>query len=173
VGDYIAIVETTGSDRLLVLDSEGFTCGKGLLNFQGPLSLFCAMVGNEEEIAWFQKLDDYLQGKLCEYSRPFFDSLISGDWNYHEDEYEFYAHRHPDLITEEVFKKSLERADNCWTDINLMMTGIQQLLKAFKELDLEETYYYYPDVVIDFEALYATLELLRSRRVKKVRINIE
>ena len=140
---WTARVEADTGEILYPLIARGFTAGKGLLAFHSPLLLYCEHVAFEEDQPWFAKLDMHLKGKLCERAQSFLNSVIGGDWDYGDDEYEiFLARNGGSSVTETEFRDAVDRARNAWTSASLLISDLEAIIEGLKAGQLADPVWY-------------------------------
>ncbi len=170
-------VESNLGEVFCAQDQFGNLAGEALVDFYNPLDLYCHQQSNELEKAWFDKLNNEMNGKLCQYIEPFLKSVYAGDWNYEEEEFAIFKLRDPSLaekIGEEGFRHTVRQIKNKWTEIREITMGIEELIRSLEHIQAESTYWYEPSVTVgEFKALISTLEIHSERGADIVRIKIK
>ncbi len=170
---FVASIEASNGDRLVVLSKDNQILGEMLVNFLLVLSNYCK--GNHE-YQWIQPLETDFEGDLCEAIQPLINTFYSGYWDYDLDEYELFRKRlGTDVpeITEDEFKYTIRRIRSMWADINVVHTITRQLIRSLQKSRITPVTALYepPHTENEFEALARTLELLMERDVKQVRLS--
>ena len=170
---FYAFVESDDGQRLKIILPSGTTGGKALLAFVAGLGLYCQQP-KEELTHWFAKLDIWPTASLCTITQPLQQAWYNGDWgDYHEDEYQFFVHRSPELnFSEDHFVSAVKECELKWTPIEALMTSVKHLKEFLQQMQPEpEPSWYHPEhTLADLDALYLALTTLASYRCELVRI---
>ena len=169
---FIADIETNIGEYLRVLRTDGLLGGKAALSFITAGWVIDCPESEADVKEWFSKLEAYAKEPIYQLFDILMQASYSGEWDYNEDEYEFFLHRHPeDPMTEERFKKTLQDIEGKWVDVKALLACVDELLRLLTEAKLEETWWYVPgETELDLQALSQTLSLATNRRARRVRI---
>ena len=163
-------LETDTGDLLQIICPDGQFGGKAIISFATTCNSYKDMHDTQSrEYQWFKKLKEFAKKDI----ELIGNIIYSGNWSYDEEEYERFQKCEGDFhkISEEEFVKGIRALEKMWTPITTVICIVEELLDAFPEMGKEETYWFSPkDTVIDFQGLFNTLLLAKSRHCKKIRL---
>lgn len=174
---WSAIIETDFWDAFKLIRPDRMIGGKALLSFLTIVDSKCnhGYSGDDAVTSWIMRFGEESGFDFCRIITKLINAYYTGDWDYHDDQYNVFLLRHPGFeITETDFKRTLREIREKWTNIEELIEDLQILIGEFKKSYLEQTdWYVEQDTIGDFEGLLQTLILAKERQAKKVRIRIE
>jgi len=173
---WIAFIETSNGEVLRIIRPDGLTGGKALLSFLTAAGTVCDKINLDEDIVdWVSNFNENSKYDFCDTLEKLNNVYFSGNWDFKDNEYIFFLQRSPGLeISEDGFKRTIEKISKMWANIQELITDITVLVDEFRKGYLKDTdWYVEQDTLGDFEGLLNTLILLKMRNAENVRIRIE
>lgn len=169
-GDILVVTKIV--EREDGIASYGY--GNTILSFFMQFILYCENNDRDPDtIQWFEKLGENVSFNLCEEGKIFCTSIISGNMDYSENEYEIYKQRTGSDTTRENFLKGLEYARKAWKDARNLAFITMELAEGLRKMPQVSKHWFIPQDTADgMETISYTINLLIERHAKQVRINI-
>ena len=161
-------------DRKLISindDNEDAFISKAIVHFLTPIEFACPPEEYEnskpqdeqllEAWEWIGDIRSQMTEDICLISKACF-----GFWEYSRSDYDQYLVHHESLNdtrppkTRQEFLAECDQDEVSWVETLELKDTVDELVKVLKNIDSDETWFYYPEVTIkDFEDLSTALEI--------------
>lgn len=169
---FRASIETNISQDFQILLPTGQIGGNALMAFLIPLTNFCLDDNDVSIKSWLNNIPLSHHRSICDLIQSLSQAHFSGDWAYNEDEFTLFQSHNPDyMLAEEEFKQIIHQMDMKWTNIQILVTDLADLLDVLTKGNPPATWWYDPQGTIqDIFALYNTLQQAVNQGASLARI---
>lgn len=174
---FSANVQTETGESLPIVRLDGHFTGKSILSFLMGFLTYCDARSKDraQTPSEFDRFSPRARQALCAACADLMRAVVNADWDYCDGEdYKSYVTRTGDHdLSEDAFVKGAAHYQAAWTDIHALIARVQVVIIQLEMAPSTDN----PDLLggsslVDFRALYDTLDVALSRGASHARLDI-